>query len=343
MTESRLGELLSRFPSLRITVVGDLFLDRWWEIDRDLDEESVETSLTAYQITGRRVSAGAAGTVLNNLSDLGVGTLRCVSLLGDDGEGWEVSRLLAAKRVDASLVVKSPDLFTPFYNKPMFRHGGGKETEGERFDLRNRRPTPKDVEERLIQNLSAAAEDSDAVIVLDQLTDENTGVVTARMRAALARLGEEKPGLLIFADSRAFAHLFTGVVIKCNDLEAQRLVLGREGETFDLGVLSRCLSALRERSGRPAAVTCGPRGVLVEEDGSPRLLPALPVTGDIDVCGCGDACTSGMVSALCAGASWAEAAEVGNLCSAVTIRKLGTTGTASPAELLARLREAAPT
>ena len=31
------------------------------------------------------------------------------------------------------------------------------------------------------------------------------------------------------------------------------------------------------------------------------------------------------------------------LCSAVTIRKLGTTGTASPAELLARLREAAPT
>lgn len=340
MTETRLSELLARFPTLRVTVVGDLFLDRWWEIDNGLDEKSVETDLTAYQITGRRLSAGAAGTVLNNLSDLGVGTLRCVSLLGDDGEGWEVSRLLCAKRVDTSLVVKSPDLFTPFYNKPMFRRGAGGEIEGERFDLRNRRPIPGHVEERLIQNLRAAA-DSDAIIVLDQLTDENTGVVTARMRQALAELGEQRPGLLIFADSRAFAHLFSRVVIKCNDLEAQRLVLGHERKDFDLPTLAECLSVLRTRSGRPAAVTCGARGVLVEEEGVPRLLPTLPVTGDIDVCGCGDACTSGMVTALCAGATWSEAAEVGNLCAAVTIRKLGTTGTASPAELLARLREAA--
>lgn len=340
MTEARLNELLSRLPTLRITVVGDLFLDRWWEIDADRRELSVETNLPAHQITGRRVSAGAAGTVLNNLSDLGVGTLRCVSLLGSDGEGWEVSQLLCAKRVDTSLVVKSADLFTPFYNKPMFRHGAGKEIEGERFDLRNRRPTPAAVEDALIQNLFVAAEDSDAVIVLDQLSDENTGVVTARMRQALAQLGREKPNLLIFADSRAFAHLFTNVVIKCNDLEAQRMVLGREGEGFDLAALSGCLATLKARSGRPAAVTCGPRGVLVEEDGDPRLLPALPVTGGIDVCGCGDACTSGMVSALCAGATWSEAAEVGNLCSAVTIRKLGTTGTASPSELLSRLKEA---
>lgn len=56
----------------------------------------------------------------------------------------------------------------------------------------------------------------------------------------------------------------------------------------------------------------------------------------MDVCGCGDVCTSGMVSALCAGATWQEAAELGNLCASVTIRKIGQTGTSRPDEVLAQ-------
>lgn len=48
MTQARLQELLAGFGRLHITVVGDLFLDRWWEVDRSLDEPSVETGLTAY-------------------------------------------------------------------------------------------------------------------------------------------------------------------------------------------------------------------------------------------------------------------------------------------------------
>ena len=60
MTLARLQEILAGFGRLHITVVGDLFLDRWWEVDRSLDEPSVETGLTAYQVTGRRQSRGGA-------------------------------------------------------------------------------------------------------------------------------------------------------------------------------------------------------------------------------------------------------------------------------------------
>mgnify|MGYP000306588260 CR=1 FL=1 len=90
MTLARLQEILAGFGRLHITVVGDLFLDRWWEVDRSLDEPSVETGLTAYQVTGRRQSAGAAGTVLNNLAALGVGDVQAVSMVGDDGEGFSI-------------------------------------------------------------------------------------------------------------------------------------------------------------------------------------------------------------------------------------------------------------
>ncbi|MFR8256371.1 MAG: PfkB family carbohydrate kinase, partial [Ruthenibacterium sp.] len=115
MTQARLQELLAGFGRLHITVVGDLFLDRWWEVDRSLDEPSVETGLTAYQVTGRRQSAGAAGTVLNNLAALGVGDVQAVSMVGDDGEGFELLRLLEKAGIGTSGVVRRGDIFTPAY------------------------------------------------------------------------------------------------------------------------------------------------------------------------------------------------------------------------------------
>ena len=186
--------------------------------------------------------------------------------------------------------------------------------------------------------MQRAAAQSDALIVLDQLTEPDAGVVTAQMRAALAGTAQKYPELLIFADSRAFADEFTGVTIKCNDKEARSLVLGPQhaDDAFSHSVMSQCQRELRRRTGRRAVITCGSRGVLVEQKGASVLVPALPAPRVMDVCGCGDVCTSGMVSALCAGATWQEAAELGNLCASVTIRKIGQTGTSRPDEVLAQ-------
>ena len=342
MTLARLQQLLAKFAHLRITVVGDLFLDRWWEIDRSLDEPSVETGLTAYQVIGRRQSAGAAGTVLNNLATLGVGNVQAVSMLGNDGEGFELLRLLQHSSIDTDRIVKRDDIVTPTYTKPMFCVGKGKtQTEHNRFDIKNRGTTPAEVQTQLILHMRQAAQESDALIVLDQLTEPDAGVVTAQMRGALADMAKQHPDLLIFADSRAFADSFTGVTIKCNDKEARSLILGahRAEEPFCHSVMSQCQRELRRRTGKCAVITCGEKGVLVEQDDTSVLVPALPAPKVMDVCGCGDVCTSGMVSALCAGATWQEAAEMGNLCASVTIRKIGQTGTSSPQEVMAQYRK----
>ena len=341
MTLARLQEILAGFGRLHITVVGDLVLDRWGEVDRSLDEPSVETGLTAYQVTGRRQSAGAAGTVLNNLAALGIGDVQAVSMVGDDGEGFELLRLLEKAGIGTAGVVRRGDIFTPTYTKPMFSSPKNRaETEHNRFDIKNRRPTPPDAQQKLIANMQRAAAQSDALIVLDQLTEPDAGVVTAQMRAALAATAQKYPELLIFADSRAFADEFTGVTIKCNDKEARSLVLGPQhaDDAFSHSAMSQCQHELRRRTGKRAVITCGSRGVLVEQKGASVLVPALPAPRVMDVCGCGDVCTSGMVSALCAGATWQEAAELGNLCASVTIRKIGQTGTSSQEEVLAQYR-----
>jgi sugar/nucleoside kinase (ribokinase family) len=48
----------------------------------------------------------------------------------------------------------------------------------------------------------------------------------------------------------------------------------------------------------------------------------------------------GLVAALCAGGTLAEAALVGNLAASLTIQQLGETGTATRAQILARFEEA---
>src|SRR5947209_12247406 len=95
LTEERLEQFLARFPSLAVAVVGDLFLDRYLDIDATLTEPSLETGLDAYQVVAVRASPGAAGTVLNNLATLGVGQIIPVTMIGNDGEGFEVLQALA--------------------------------------------------------------------------------------------------------------------------------------------------------------------------------------------------------------------------------------------------------
>ncbi len=328
MREERLADLLSRFGSLRVAVVGDLFLDEWFHIDPALDEPSLETGLPAWQVTSTAASPGAAGTVLNNLRAMGVGSLYAVSFTGEDGNGWRLRQLLAQRGVDTAHVLSVPERMTPAYMKPMFQRGERLE-EGNRLDVKNRLPTPAWVEERIMASMETLAPLTDAIIALDQLTETDTGVVTARVRGKLAELGERYPSLILFADSRSRIAQFRNVIIKCNRQEAE-LALGEALPP------ERAIAAMRARTGRTVFVTLGSDGIATGEG---PAAPAARQKGPIDVCGAGDAATAALVCGLCAGATPGEAAELGNLSSGVTVRKLGTTGTASQAEMTALYHE----
>jgi sugar/nucleoside kinase (ribokinase family) len=342
------GAMLKALPSLRIAVVGDLFLDKWLEIDRDLDEDSVETGLTAYQVVNKRVYAGAAGTVLSDLAALDVGKLYAVGFTGDDGEGFELRRALSRLGVNLDGVVVSGGVMTPTYTKPLFLKPAREDgppgfEESNRLDHRNIRPTLPDIEKRITASLWELSSGVDAIMALDQLTVEGHGVITPGIREELAKIALENKKLLVYADSRAFIGKFKNTIIKCNDHEAVSIVKGKNvphNELVDLDEAGSCLLELSKYSGREVFVSCGSRGVLVRgKNGKPELAPAIPVSGPVDTVGAGDACSSGIVSALCCGASPEEAAFAGNLCSSITIQVIGATGSASREQLWRRYGE----
>jgi rfaE bifunctional protein kinase chain/domain len=338
----RLNQIVDRFPDMRVVVLGDFFLDKYMITDPAIAERSIETGLEARQVVEIRCSPGAAGTVTNNLSALGIGRIDALGVIGDDGQGYELMRGLHATRVSTDLLIQEPSRFTPTYTKPMKRTPAG-EVEMERLDIKNRAALPEEIENELIARLTRIVRHSgahrtedgaDAIIVLDQVEERNCGVVTDRVRETLAQLGAERPEVPIFADSRVRIGEFRTVLIKPNQFEAARAELGDDVTEVPREVGERCGVAMAKRNERAVFVTLGPEGILVSEPGGEVAhAPARKVAGPIDICGAGDSTTAGIVSALCSGASHAEAAFVGNLCASVTIRKIGTTGTASPDEL----------
>src|SRR5947209_17701298 len=124
LTGALVERILAPLPALRVGVLGDLFLDRYLDLDAALTEPSIETGLDAYQVVRVRPYPGAAGTVINNLAALGVGRIDAVAVIGDDGEGYELRQALRALRVvSTDHLINWDGRRTPTYTKPMLGEG----------------------------------------------------------------------------------------------------------------------------------------------------------------------------------------------------------------------------
>lgn len=333
MDVERLQDLLAAFSRLRVLVLGDFFLDKYLELERTLSEVSLETGLEAYQVTATRPAPGAAGTVVANLCALGV-QVAVLGVIGDTGEGYELQRAFHSLGVDLTHLLVRSDLLTPTYTKPMMREPDGSVHELQRLDIKNRRPLPRDAEEELLRRLQMAVPQANVVLISEYVQERNCGAITDRVRQEVARLGTQRPGTVFIADSRTRIGEYRGVALKINRSETLRAF--QLAEDAALAVIGKAAAQRARQNSRPVFVTLGEDGILACDRTGWEHVPTVRAEGPIDPVGAGDSVIAGIACALAVGASKAEAALLGNLAAAVTVRKIGTTGTASPEEILER-------
>jgi len=336
MSPARFDVLTSRYPSLRLAVVGDFCLDRYFDIDRARPETSLETGLPVHNISQVRCQPGAAGTILNNLVALGIGTLRPVGVCGDDGEGWELRRALAAlPGVQLDSFITSGERHTFTYTKPLVQHADRPPEELSRLDLKNWTPTPPKLREELAAAAWHAVTTTEGTIVLDQVDLEGTGVVTTPLLETLRGVAELKPRRLVVADSRRGLRDWPALVFKMNARELGALS-GRPVDSLD--EIRQACAALARVNGQPAFVTLAEHGMVgATPDGEVAHVSSRPIRGPIDIVGAGDSVTANLTAALAAGATVTEAMELAMAAASLVIHQLGTTGTASVAQIRALL------
>ena len=328
--QSPLPELLQAITRGRIGVIGDFCLDVYWEQDLSAAEKSVETSLSTHPVRDQRCELGGAGTIVNNLVALGVGSVQVFGVVGADLFGAEVLRLLDAKGVNRGNMLTQVGQFdTLVYIKPV-RDGH----EQNRIDFGNFNTLRDAVATELLAKLEAALPTLDVIIVNQQV---RRGIHTQYFQTAFNVLLARHAGRTFITDCRHVAGVYAHCLQRLNEVEAAKLI-GADCDYADVITVEESRAAAKQlysRWQKPVFVSRGARGVLVADATGLHTIPGLHITNSVDPVGAGDSMLAGIAAALAAGYAPVTAATFGNYVAGVTVQKLFQTGTASPAEILA--------
>jgi len=332
VTQNEFESIARRYPNLRVAIVGDYCLDRYLEIDPRKSETSIETGRPVYNVTDVRFQPGGAGTILNNLAALGIGEIIPIGFCGRDAEGHELHEALnLLPGINLNHFLCTPERRTFTYCKPLLCRPGEPPEELNRIDFKNWSKTPSPVTDIIADSLQTIASEVDAIIVLDQVDEPDTGVITERVLQELGRISRQHPGIFIIGDSRRGFTDWPEVCFKMNSREFARHTNSPVASPED--VVKLLEESAIDRA-QPIFVTLAEHGIAVASPGAQVLHePGLPARSEIDIVGAGDAVTANLAAAIATGCPSLDAASIANHAASIVIQKLGTTGTASVPEI----------
>jgi rfaE bifunctional protein kinase chain/domain len=323
-----LDSCLKNCGQSRVTVFGDFCLDAYWLIDTDETEISVETGLPVRRVREQHYSLGGASNVAANLAALNVGQVRAVGLIGEDIFGKKLLSLLSDLNVDcAGMLQTQADWQTMVFSKPCIG-----DTEQNRIDFGGFNVPSTSTMDQLAKALDKAATESDVVILNQQVPG---GVSTAEMIGRINTVVAAHPECKFIVDSRDRAELYRGCLLKLNAHEALRIMgMTRPfDERVSADEAKDAAARLHERTGKSVFVTRDENGLITMDKAALHEVPGIQIVERIDTVGAGDTTVSAIAAALGAGADAHTAAKLANIAASVTVRKLQTTGTASPDEI----------
>lgn len=328
---NEISSLLEAIRGTTVTVFGDFCVDAYWSLDETETELSLETGLPIRRVVMQRYSLGGAGNVVANLADLCVGSVRAVGVAGTDMFGEKMRSLLRQQSAEISGFVADGDYQTMVYAKPCF---GAREDS--RLDFGAFNKIGEGVQDKLIRNLDAAAKQSNAVILNQQIPG---GVSSPAVIERINKVIAAHPKVTFVVDSRHYPEMYKGAAMKINMSEAARLLGEDQTQMFTEPQARDFALRISQKSGKPAFITRGEHGLVVAANGETTVVPGIQVLEQTDPVGAGDATVSALTASLAAGATPARAAVLANVAAMITVKKLQTTGTASPAEIMAAVPE----
>lgn len=312
-------QLIAKFGSKRILVVGDVMLDEY--IHGRITRMSPEAPTTPVILVRNKTYAlGGAANVAHNVTVLG-GNAILLGVIGADGNAKILTELLKKGGIRNSTVVSS-DRLTTTKTRIFEDH-----RQLARIDRESTNPLPRRTNAVLASNVRALKRSTiDFVIV----SDYAKGVLSKDlMRILTKNFGKEK----IIGDIKPrHASLMRGIYAIAPNLKEAAAMSGiKVKNSRDAAAAGTVIS---RRLHTTVIITMGRYGMLVVPRGksntaykiAPRKIRARDVTG------AGDTATAALTLALASGASIREAAEFANRAASLAVAKLGT-ATVRPAEI----------
>jgi rfaE bifunctional protein kinase chain/domain len=293
-------ELIARFRGRRVVVVGDVMVDHF-QVGR-VERISPEAPVPVVRFVREEYRLGGAANVAHNIAALG-GRVRLVGLVGTDDAAGELRRSLERAGVDREGLVAEAG--RPTTRK--VRVVTERNQQVARVDYEADDDAAGAGETGLVAHLTAAARETDAIV----LSDYAKGVVTPAVIAA-AVAAARGAGVPLLVDPKVpQAERYRGAtLITPNHHEAEVMTQMAIRSIEDARAAAR---RLRERTGANVLITWGEHGMWV-------LDAAREVA---DVTGAGDTVIGVLALGLAAGASLTDAARLANIAAGVVVAHFG--------------------
>lgn len=316
------AELLSRFPSRSVLVLGDVFLDEF--VSGDCSRLSPEAPVPVLKVDDartRRVLGGAANTAAN-VASLGAKAV-LIGISGDDWHGRQFEALAKSLGITYERVKDG---------RPTMRKtrlvGQGQQLL--RLDYEETPVAGPEASAAILAAFRTHLPAAGMVVLSDYakgfLTRETTQAILREAHAA----GKE-----VLVDPRPqHADFYVGCdYVTPNWKESQGLLGQTECDPSDGHIVQNGL-ALRQRLGAHVILTLGARGITFfdRETGSHFNLPT-QAREVFDVSGAGDTVVATFALARAAGAGLEDAVRIANKAAGVVVGKFGT-ATVTREELL---------
>ena len=297
----------------RILVVGDVMLDRYWF--GDASRISPEAPVPVVLFRTERASAGGAANVARNCAALGART-RLVSVVGDDGEGAPLQKILENDGVEVNFHRDKSIRTTQ-----KLRVIGGRQHQLLRIDFES--DPSRVVLASKLADFEAALPACNTVILSDYGKGGLTHIVRMIARARAA-------GKMVLVDPKGddYSRYKGAHVMTPNRAEFRRIVGVWKTETD----LERRAQKLRRQLGLEALlVTRGEEGMTLFRQG--RALHVKAEKHEVyDVSGAGDTVIAVLATMLASGVGLEQAVRLANRAAGIKVMKFGTAAV-SKAEL----------
>jgi rfaE bifunctional protein kinase chain/domain len=319
LSRDRLLHLIQRMRTSRVVVVGDIMIDRY--LYGDTERLSPEAPVPVVTVRDRTAKLGGAANVAANVASMGASCL-LVGTVGDDADGAAIRQELVVARLDGRHVVSVAGRPTTAKTRIIARAQQIVRID-EEVDALLEGPDL----DRLIRSAAEALADADALL----LEDYNKGALAPALITEAMAIARRR-GIPVVVDPkyRQFFAYAGATVFKPNRRELES-ALGAAVDLQNRNAIPEVLARLKVDN---LLVTLGPDGMLLAtKDGSSLRIPSI-AREVFDVSGAGDTVTAWLGTALAAGASLAEAAQLANYAAGVEVGKPGV-ATVSPEEVLA--------
>jgi D-beta-D-heptose 7-phosphate kinase/D-beta-D-heptose 1-phosphate adenosyltransferase len=319
ITRARLTQLLERMRGKRVAVLGDVMLDRY--LLGDTERISPEAPVPVVSVTERRLALGGAANVAANVTAIG-GEAALVGVTGSDRDGEALRGAMAAAQLDSRWLLALTDRPTTSKTRVVAR---GQQVV--RIDEEGDELLQGDALARMTA-LAAAAIGWAEVVLFE---DYNKGVLApALIRSSMAAAQARKLPTVVDPKFGSFFEYAGATLFKPNRRELSSAIPG-----IDLGSAGDLQAAVTRLAVDNLLLTLGAGGMVLVTRGEqrPHLIESLARTV-YDVSGAGDTVTAWVGTALAAGATPIEAAEIANIAASVEVTKPGV-ATVTPAEVVA--------